>query len=70
RPKAQRLIADAKVSGNGVTVTKAAAKGGGDHVIAADRGDGYVSRGANKLVGPFERFADVGLPSAQGLRCL
>ena len=60
RSKAQRLIADGKVSVNGVTVTKASAKVGGDDVIAADRGDGYVSRGAYKLVGAFERFADVG----------
>ena len=51
RSKAQRLIADGKVSVNGVTVTKASAKVGGDDVIAADRGDGYVSRGAYKLVG-------------------
>lgn len=70
RSKAQRLIADGKVSVNGVTVTKASAKVGGDDVIAADRGDGYVSRGAYKLVGAFERFADVGLRSVQGLRCL
>ena len=46
RSKAQRLIADGKVSVNGVTVTKASAKVGGDDVIAADRGAGYVSRGA------------------------
>lgn len=70
RSKAQRLIADGKVSVNGVAVTKASAKVGGDDVIAADRGDGYVSRGAYKLVGAFERFADVGLRSVQGLRCL
>lgn len=70
RSKAQRLIADGKVSVNGVAVTKASAKVGGDDVIAADRGDGYVSRGAYKLVGAFEWFADVGLRSVQGLRCL
>ena len=70
RSKAQRLIADGKVSVNGVAVTKASAKVGGDDVIAADRGDGYVSRGACKLVGAFERFADVGLRPVQGLRCL
>ena len=70
RSKAQRLIADGKVSVNGVAVTKASAKVGSDDVIAADRGDGYVSRGAYKLVGAFERFADVGLRSVQGLRCL
>ena len=67
RSKAQRLIADGKVSVNGVAVTKASAKVGSDDVIAADS---YVSRGAYKLVGAFERFADVGLRSVQGLRCL
>ena len=70
RSKAQRLIADGKVSVNGVTVTKASTKVCCDDVITADRGDGYVSRGAYKLVGAFEQFAAAGLRSAQGLRCL
>lgn len=70
RSKAQRLIEDGKVSVNGVTVTKASTKVCCDDVITADRGDGYVSRGAYKLVGAFEQFAAAGLRSAQGLRCL
>lgn len=70
RSKAQRLIADGKVSVNGVGVTKASTKVGCDDVITADRGDDYVSRGAYKLVGAFEQFAAAGLRSAQGLRCL
>lgn len=70
RSKAQRLIADGKVSVNGVTVTKASTKVCCDDVITADRGDGYVSRGAYKLVGAFEQFGAAGLRSAQGLRCL
>lgn len=60
RSKAQRLIADGKVSVNGVGVTKASTKVSCDDVITADRGDDYVSRGAYKLVGAFERFADAG----------
>ena len=70
RSKAQRLIADGKVSVNGVAVTKASAKVGSDDVIAADRGDGSFPVAPYKLVGAFERFADVGLRSVQGLRCL
>lgn len=70
RSKAQRLIADSKVSVNGVIVTKASAKVTQSDVIAADQGDGYVSRGAYKLVGAFDLFAQHGLRSANGLRCL
>ncbi len=70
RSKAQRLIADGKVSVNGVIVTKASAKVTQSDVIAADQGDGYVSRGAYKLVGAFDLFAQHGLRSANGLRCL
>lgn len=70
RSKAQRLIADGKVSVNGIVVTKASAKITQSDVITADQGDGYVSRGAYKLVGAFELFAQYGLRSANGLRCL
>ncbi|MFR6529973.1 MAG: TlyA family RNA methyltransferase [Bifidobacterium pseudocatenulatum] len=70
RSKAQRLIADGKVSVNGVDITKVSTKVGCDDIITVDRGDDYVSRGAYKLVGAFERFADAGLRSAQGLHCL
>ena len=48
RSKAQRLIVQGKVSVNGV-VSKASAKVSDDDVIAADRGDDYVSRGAYML---------------------
>lgn len=70
RSKAQRLIADGKVSVNGIVVTKASAKITQSDVVTADQGDGYVSRGAYKLVGAFELFAQYGLRSANGLRCL
>ena len=55
---------------NGVDITKVSTKVGCDDIITVDRGDDYVSRGAYKLVGAFERFADAGLRSAQGLHCL
>ena len=51
RSKAQRLIADGKVSVNGVDITKVSTKVGCDDIITVDRGDDYVSRGAYKLVG-------------------
>ena len=57
RSKAQRLIADGKVSVNGVDITKVSTKVDCDDIITVDRGDDYVSRGAYKLVGAFERFA-------------
>lgn len=70
RSKAQRLIGNGKVQVNGVDVVKSSIKVSDDDVIDADLGDDYVSRGAYKLVGAFERFAPVGLVSAQGLDCL
>lgn len=70
RSKAQRLIGDGRVKVNGVTAVKSSIKVSDDDAIDADLGDDYVSRGAYKLVGAFERFASVGLVSAQGLDCL
>lgn len=70
RSKAQRLIVQGKVSVNGVVVSKASAKVLDDDVIAADRGDDYVSRGAYKLVGAFDLFFKDGLRPPKGLRCL
>lgn len=70
RSKAQRLIGNGKVQVNGVAAVKSSIKVSDDDVIDADLGDDYVSRGAYKLVGAFERFAPVGLVSAQGLDCL
>ena len=43
RSKAQRLIADGKVSVNGVDITKVSTKVGCDDIITVDRGDDYVS---------------------------
>ena len=38
--------------------------------IVVDKGDDYVSRGAYKLVGAFDRFAAEGLADPAGLDCL
>ncbi|NEG55747.1 TlyA family RNA methyltransferase [Bifidobacterium sp. SMA15] len=72
RSKAQRLIKGGHVTVNGRTVTKPAyAIGDATHTrIVVDKGDDYVSRGAYKLVGAFERFAEDGLPEPEGLDCL
>ena len=70
RSKAQRLIADGKVSVNGVAVTKASAKVGSDDVIAADRGDGLRFPWRIQACRRVRTVCDVGLRSAQGLRCL
>lgn len=70
RSKAQRLIGNGKVKVNGAVAVKPSVKVSDDDTIDADLGDDYVSRGAYKLVGAFERFASVGLASAQGLDCL
>ncbi|ETY71660.1 cell division protein FtsJ [Bifidobacterium moukalabense DSM 27321] len=70
RSKAQRLIAQGKVSVNGVIVAKASMKVTDGDEIAADRGDDYVSRGAYKLAGAFDLFLKDGLRPAEGLHCL
>ncbi|WP_420838199.1 TlyA family RNA methyltransferase [Bifidobacterium santillanense] len=72
RSKAQRLIKGGKVTVNGRVVTKPAfAIGDAAHTrIVVDKGDDYVSRGAYKLVGAFDRFAADGLADPEGLDCL
>lgn len=70
RSKARRLIDDGKVKVNGVAAVKPSVKVSDNDEIDADLGDDYVSRGAYKLVGAFERFASAGLVSARGLDCL
>lgn len=70
RSKAQRLIADGKVSVNGVIERKASSKIIADDALAADLGEDYVSRGAYKLIGAFDVFASKGLVSARNLHCL
>ena len=72
RAKAQRLIKAGKVLVDGRPVTKPSyAVGGlGEVRISVDKGDDYVSRGAYKLVGAFERFAAHGLPEPCGMDCL
>ncbi|NEG95735.1 TlyA family rRNA (cytidine-2'-O)-methyltransferase [Bifidobacterium sp. SMB2] len=70
RSRAQRLIKDGAVVVNGTVVTKPAAKVYTADDIVADPGDDYVSRGAYKLIGAYERFAPMGLLSPKGLDCL
>ena len=72
RSKAQRLIKAGKVRVNGAVVTKPAASiGNAAHTrVVVDKGDDYVSRGAYKLVGAYERFARDGLAAPQGADCL
>ncbi|WEV68486.1 TlyA family RNA methyltransferase [Bifidobacterium sp. ESL0775] len=70
RTQAQRLIRSGKVSVDGRLASKSSfnVESGAD--VSVDKGDDYVSRGAYKLLGAFGRFADVGLPTPKGLRCL
>ncbi len=72
RSKAQQLIKTGKVLVDGLPVIKPShAVGGLDLAhISVDKGDDYVSRGAYKLLGAFERFAAYGLPAPRGLDCL
>ncbi|MBT1182258.1 TlyA family RNA methyltransferase [Bifidobacterium sp. CP2] len=72
RTKARKLIKDGKVTVNGTVVTKPAyaVTGMARTRIVVDKGDDYVSRGAYKLVGAFERFGAQGLPEPGGMDCL
>lgn len=80
RSQAQKLIKAGKVKVNGTMITKPSAMvrladlsndtAGEQAAIDADKGDDYVSRGAYKLVGAFDLFADDGLTEPQGLNCL
>lgn len=70
RSKAQRLIRQGRVKVDGKTSTKPAANVDDVSAISIDKGDDYVSRGAYKLVGAFDEFTALGLPSPQGLDCL
>lgn len=70
RSKAQQLIRQGDITLNGEVAAKPSMG-----IIDTDRlmvlhNDGYVSRGAYKLVGAFETFAPLGLTSPGGLDCL
>ena len=70
RSKAQRLLKDGSVRVDGVVVRKPSVQVDASADIVVDKGDDYVSRGAYKLVGAFERFRDDGLPEPADMRCL
>ena len=70
RSKAQRLIKAGYVLVDGVQASKSAMNVSSVSSITVDKGDDYVSRGAYKLVGAFEVFAENGLPSPAGMSCL
>lgn len=70
RTKAQRLIREGAVRVDGGVVAKASAAVDAVAAISVDRGDDYVSRGAYKLLGALEAFADDGLPGIRGMHAL
>ncbi|WEV45954.1 TlyA family RNA methyltransferase [Bifidobacterium sp. ESL0690] len=70
RTRAQRLIRSGKVTVDGQLAGKSSMPVDSTMKISVDTGDDYVSRGAYKLLGAFERFGNVGLPSPKGRRCL
>ncbi|WEV63343.1 TlyA family RNA methyltransferase [Bifidobacterium sp. ESL0732] len=70
RTQAQRLIRAGKVTVDGVPADKPSMSVDGTQKILVDAGDDYVSRGAYKLLGAFERFSDLGLSSPKGRYCL
>lgn len=56
REKAKRLIAEGRVSINGAVVTKASHSVNEGDTVTAEQGDGYVGRGAYKLIGALDSF--------------
>lgn len=70
RSKAAALIKAGKVSVDGRECRKPATQVGRDARIEVSGDDGYVSRGAYKLVGAYDHFGPLGLPSPEGRRCL
>lgn len=70
RTKASRLIRSGNVRVNGIIQTKPSLAVTSQDTLEADRGDDYVSRGAYKLVGAFDAFADCGLIEPKGMNCL
>ena len=70
RSKAAALIKAGKVSVDGRPCLKPSTPVPADARIDVAADDGYVSRGAYKLVGALGHFGPLGLPSPAGLRCL
>ncbi|RSX53227.1 cell division protein FtsJ [Bifidobacterium goeldii] len=70
RSKAQRLIREGHVFVDGKPAAKSSMSVTATAPITVDKGDDYVSRGAYKLVGAFDAFADQGLTSPRDLHCL
>lgn len=56
REKAKRMITEGKVSVNGNVVTKPAFSVDEGDMVTAEQGDGYVGRGAYKLLGALDSF--------------
>ncbi|GAC69750.1 TlyA family RNA methyltransferase [Gordonia soli] len=71
REQARELIAAGVVKVNGVVAAKPATNVAKDTpiVVVEDVGEGWASRGAHKLVGALDAFADQGL-TVEGRRCL
>lgn len=67
RTRAQALISSGQVLLNGSPVSKPSAKVAPTDELRVVDDEGYVSRGALKLVGAFDAFD---LPSVEGARCL
>ncbi|WEV66678.1 TlyA family RNA methyltransferase [Bifidobacterium sp. ESL0769] len=70
RTQAQRLIRSGKVTIDGELASKPSMPVDDTMRVSVDTGDDYVSRGAYKLLGAFERFNDFGLPSPKDQNCL
>ncbi|WEV73338.1 TlyA family RNA methyltransferase [Bifidobacterium sp. ESL0798] len=70
RTQAQHLIRTGKVQVDGRLADKPSMQVEVAANVSVDTGDDYVSRGAYKLLGAFDRFGDVGLSSPKGRHCL